>query len=188
MFHFYYGQIFALELLSVIVFGITIYVAYQSYRKNQAVKESPESITHESLGLNSSLYSDNNFDIAAGQSYVIFKTTFRFAVTSFAYLVLLMPIIGGQLYQVNNGPFHNKHLRVAYGVAFSIVDSVVAIINVMFYGIFSPMFRKEVKAMVSMLLRKSYQQLCLCFCCFNSERDFQALFGMSTSLQIDDDT
>ena len=198
MFQFFYGQFFALEIFSVLIFGITVYVAYQSYRKNMVNKDSPDSLTHQSLGLNSSLYSSNNFDIAADQSYIIFKTTFRFAVTSFAYLILLMPIIGGQLYQANNGPFQNKNLRVVYGVCFSIVDSSVAIINILFYGVFSPLFRKELRAMIARHTRRTYQQTCVCFCCINSNQDFQALpaqrvprepvFGMSTSLQNDDAT
>ena len=196
IFQFFYGQFFAMELLSIIVFVITLYIAYDTYKKNLAHKEMIESGLNSSIGLSSSLYSRSNFDVAAGQSYIIFKTTFRFAITTFVYLILCMPIVWGQLYQASNGPFRNENLRLTYGVFFSIIDTLVAIINITFYGLLSPIFRKELKEMLLRVTRQTYQGVCVCFCCNYSNRDLvqlpqkritgEPVFGTSESLQIND--
>ena len=107
-------------------------IAYNSYRrKRTSMMRSPSSVGHS---------------VAKEQSYLVFKATFRYAVTSIIYLIGFIPILACQNYLAFYGPF-SQEKAVVYGVFYGLYQPMVALLNLSAYGFFSESFRTEMKVL-----------------------------------------
>ena len=117
-------------VVSVATFSFIMGIAYRWYRRKRAsLLRSPSSIGHS---------------VAKEQSFLIFKTTFRYAITSMVYIACFIPLLLAQNQLAFKGPFNNTN-SVIYGVFYGLYQPIVALLNVSVYGIFCKTFRMEVR-------------------------------------------
>ena len=129
----------SMAIASIFVFFAVVFVSYRTYRRRcESHLRSPTSIGHS---------------VAKDHSYVIFKSTFRFAVTSFLYIICVFPILIAQNILTHTGPFSHG-ISVAYGVFYNLYTPLIALINVGAYGIFSRKFQLEMKMLILPKIRK----------------------------------
>ena len=85
------------------------------------------------------------YAVAARHSRERVLNSVQFSVTGFIYITAFFPLIIKQILQVYYGPAtQNKAILLTLTVYFLTVDNFVGVMNVLFYGIFSSKFRREV--------------------------------------------
>ena len=139
----FYLIYFIMTLSSVVIFMVVLKLASNIYSKRRiSLLRSPSSIEHS---------------VAKDHSYIIRKTTLRFAVTSFAYIICFIPLLAVEISNSLYGPF-NQNMTLVYGIFYGLFQPLLASINIMVYGYFSRAFRLEVKSLlgkISSVLRKN---------------------------------
>ena len=123
-----------LLLLTVILFVKTVHVAYSQYKRSRA------HILNYSVA---SLDMADGYEIAANHSFRVFKTTLRLSATAFIYVISFLPIILAQFYEIYNGPIRNPTLRLIFHLWFDFSGNIIGTMNIVFYGYFSKVFRRE---------------------------------------------
>ena len=150
----FYTTVLILFLLSIIAYLKTFFVARKVWKDNNAkvLRNLYQDYVNDDL-------MDGTF-IAADHSYTVFKTTIRLSSTALLYIISIFPIIVVQFYALNNGPIHGKY-RALYDIWFDLLGNVIGVVNVIFYGYFSPIFRHEMirlkNRFKSFLIRKYYK-------------------------------
>ena len=127
---------------SVVTFSLIMGIAYDSYKKRRSsLLRSPSSIGHT---------------VAKEQSFLFFRATFRYAITSIVYITCFIPLFFVQNYIAFEGPFDHKS-SVVYGVFYGLYQPIVALLNVSVYGFFCTAFRLEVRAWFDSILQRLFK-------------------------------
>ena len=92
------------------------------------------------------------YSIARDYSFKIYKWSLQFSIPSLVYSFAFIPSIFIQFYELYNGPINNN-AEFALNVWLMLEGLMVAICNLIFYGLYSSSFRAEMKRMFKKLVQ-----------------------------------
>ena len=145
----YYAIEIALLILVVFLYAITLWVTHKTWKQT-----ANKLVYHTNVKcVNKELYDGDS--IAASCSLTVYKTILRLSTTAFIYVVSMMPIIAAKVYRTRFGPIPDQTIREWSNALDDLMRGVIGISNIIFYAYFSPIFRSEIKQLVT----------CTIYCC-----------------------
>ena len=105
---------------------------------------------------NSSIQGAAGYAVAAKHSRETVISSIQFSMTGFIYIISYVPLFVKQALELYYGPpVQNKAIDLTLTVYFLTMDNFVGVMNVLFYGVFSAKFRREVRLLLKTLWRKT---------------------------------
>ena len=83
--------------------------------------------------------------IASEAAYNIYRNCLKFIVPGLIYSIAFVPVIIKELYGINHGEIGNLYWKTAYDIWYACCGVFVALLNLVFYGLGSSNFRRELK-------------------------------------------